>query len=234
MNPLSAAILGGSLLVGLALAGYSIGESFVGARLLDRTVTVKGLAEREVPADTAIWPIQFVVAGNELGPLLETIEAQTASVSTFLEEQGFGPAEISLASPVITDRLAQSYGPDSPVRFTVAQVITVFSPQIDRVRGASRALLDLGKSGIVFAGSSYELRTEYLFNGLNDIKPAMVEEATRHARSVAEKFAADSGSRLGRIKTARQGQFSIADRDSNTPHIKRVRVVSTLEYYLAD
>ena len=83
-------------------------------------------------------------------------------------------------------------------------------------------------------GDEYTSATEYLFTGLNEIKPEMVEEATRNAREVALKFARDSDSKLGKIRSARQGQFSISDRDKNTPHIKRVRVVSTIEYYLAD
>ena len=92
----------------------------------------------------------------------------------------------------------------------------------------------LGKQGIVIRGHDYENRTEYLFTGLNDIKPDMIEEATRNARVVAEKFAADSDSSLGKIKQARQGQFSISDRDQNNPHMKKIRVVSTIEYYLSD
>lgn len=95
-------------------------------------------------------------------------------------------------------------------------------------------LVDLGKKGIVIAAQNYDSRTEYIFTGLNNIKPEMVEEATILAREVAEKFAKDSNSKLGKIKKARQGQFSIQNRDSNTPYIKKVRVVSTLEYYLSD
>ncbi|MEZ5557800.1 MAG: hypothetical protein R3E86_04550 [Pseudomonadales bacterium] len=110
----------------------------------------------------------------------------------------------------------------------------MFTRKIDAVRAAGRELLALGKAGIVFTQGNYELRTQYLFNGLNEIKPAMIEEATRNAREVAQKFAEDSRSRLGKIRSARQGQFSIEDRDSNNPHIKKVRVVSTLEYYLTD
>ena len=95
-------------------------------------------------------------------------------------------------------------------------------------------LSSLGKKGIVFSASNYETRTEYIFSKLNDIKPEMIEEATNNAREVAQKFATDSQSRLGKIKRAYQGQFTISDRDNNNPHIKKVRVVSTVEYYLAD
>ena len=113
-------------------------------------------------------------------------------------------------------------------------VITVYSEKIGLVRKTQNELAELGKKGIVFGGAEYGQRTEYLFTKLNDLKPAMIEEATRKAREVAEKFAADSNSTLGKIKSANQGQFTVNDRDSNTPHIKNVRVVSTVEYYLSD
>ena len=95
-------------------------------------------------------------------------------------------------------------------------------------------LVELGKQGLAIAGADYEARTQFLFTRLNDIKPDMIEAATRNAREVATRFAQDSDSRLGKIRRASQGQFSIDDRDSNTPHIKKVRVVSTVEYYLSD
>ncbi|MDZ7668238.1 MAG: SIMPL domain-containing protein [Gammaproteobacteria bacterium] len=235
MNNVTAALLGSLVAVGLALGGYFVGSGFVDARALERTVEVKGLAEREVPADTAIWPIQYVVAGNDLQPLLVELEQQGEQVRAFLTLRGFAEEEISVGAPNITDRQAQGYGdPNARLRYSVSQVVTVFTTKIDAVRGAGRELLELGKAGIVLNQDNYEFRTQYLFNGLNDIKPGMIEQATRKAREVAQKFAEDSNSRLGKIRTARQGQFSIADRDSNNPHIKNVRVVSTLEYYLAD
>ena len=220
---------------GLALGGFFVGNGFYMSRALERTVEVKGLAEREVPADTAIWPIQFTVAGNDLEPLLSRLEEQGEQVRAFLTLQGFAEDEISIGAPNITDRHAQGFGdPNVRFRYAVSQVVTVFTGKVDAVRGAGRELLELGKAGIVFNQDSYEHRTQYLFNGLNDIKPAMIEEATRNAREVAQKFAEDSDSRLGKIRDARQGQFSISDRDSNNPHVKKVRVVSTLEYYLVD
>lgn len=231
----AALILGLLAAAGLALGGYFVGNGFVEARALERTVEVKGLAEREVPADTAIWPLQIVVAGNELEPLLGQLEKQGEQVRAFLTLRGFPADEISVSSPSITDRLAQGYGDQNvKLRYSGSQVITVFTSDIEAVRAAGDDLLELGKAGIVLNQDNYELRTQYLFNGLNEIKPAMIEAATREARAVAQKFAEDSNSRLGRIRTARQGQFSIADRDTNNPHIKNVRVVSTLEYYLVD
>jgi uncharacterized protein len=235
VNGTTAAVLGVLLAVGLAFGGYFAGNGFVEARALERFVEVKGLAEREVLADTAIWPLQFMVTGNELDALLVQIEQQSEQVRGFLTLRGFAGDELSVNAPNILDRLAHGYAdPNIRYRYSVSLVITVFTSKIDAVRSAGRELLELGKAGIVFNQDHYEFRPQYLFNGLNELKPAMIEEATRNGRDVAQKFAEDSASRLGKIRSARQGQFTISDRDSNNPHIKNVRVVSTLEYYLAD
>jgi hypothetical protein len=235
LNTFSSIALGALIAVGLAFAGYAVGKGFVEARALERSVEVKGLAEREVPADTAIWPLQFVIAGDELEPLVRQIEAQREAVMFFLGARGFTADEISVSAPSVVDRLAQPFSdPNVRFRYSMSQVVTVFTGKIDAVRNAGRELLELGKAGVVLNQENYEFRTQYLFNGLNDIKPAMIEEATRNGREVAAKFAADSASQLGKLKSARQGQFTIEDRDSNNPHIKKVRVVSTLEYYLVD
>ena len=239
MNTFPALLLALAIGLGTSFAGYSIGsrigKGFTDARALERTVSVKGLSERDVPADVAIWPLQINVADNDLTNLVATVEKQQAMVIEFLTTHGFAEAEITVGAPAITDKQAQAYGND-PIRFRylAQQVVTVYTKKIDAVRAANRELLELGKAGVVFSQENYELKTQYLFQGLNEIKPAMVEEATRNARVVAEKFAADSDSRLGKIKSAAQGQFTVEDRDSNNPHIKRVRIVSTLEYYLAD
>lgn len=235
MNSLLALLLALAIGIGTPLAGYFIGRGFTDARALDRSVSVKGLSERDVPADVAIWPLQLNVADNDLTALVQTIEKQKAMVIEFLTARGFAENEITVGAPTITDKQAQSYGNENVrFRFLGQQVVTVYTKNIEAVRNANRELLELGKVGVVFSQENYELRTQYLFQGLNEIKPEMVEEATRNARVVAEKFAADSASRLGKLKSAAQGQFTVEDRDSNNPHIKRVRVVSTLEYYLAD
>lgn len=226
-------VLGGLLAVGMAAAAWLGGEALLSFRQLERTVTVKGLAEREVPANQVIWPVRFAEAGNDLGGLYATMADHTEKVVDFLREQGFSEEEISPSAPSVTDRQAQDWGDSgSRYRYSASAVITVYTTEVDRVRRAQRSLLELGRQGVALTTEGYQAQAEYLFTDLNALKPAMVEEATRNAREVAEKFAHDSGSRLGRIRTASQGQFSIADRDSNTPHVKRVRVVSTIEYYL--
>ena len=231
-----ALILGALLCLGLALLGRFTANGIVALRALDRSVTVKGLAEREVTADVAIWPVKFAVAGNDLGRLTAELEQATQLVLGFLAGAGFPADEITTGVPAIIDRQAERYGGANPApfRYLGDGSVTVYSHDIDRVRGAMSSLGELGKQGVAVGAQDYDARTQFLFTRLNDIKPAMIEEATRNAREVAEKFARDSASGLGRIKTAQQGQFTIEDRDSNTPHIKKVRVVATLEYYLID
>lgn len=228
--------LGLFIFLGLVSLGYLLGKATVDYKQFERSVTVKGLSEREYSADIVIWPIQFTAASNQLESLYDTIDTSTNKISTFLIKQGVKAEEITLSSPAITDKSAQQYGGSNRAqfRYTAVQTVVVYSTEIDAVRAVMGSLSALGKQGIVFTGGNYSSQTEYLFTKLNDVKPEMIEEATRKAREVAEKFAADSQSQLGKIKKARQGQFSIAARDNNNPHIKKVRVVSTVEYYLSD
>ncbi|MFH2051349.1 MAG: SIMPL domain-containing protein [bacterium] len=231
-----ALILGVLLGAGLTLLGWFTAQGIVRLRALDRTVTVKGLAEQEVPADIAIWPITFAVAGDDLARVTADLERNTGLVLAFLETAGFTADEVTTGVPAIIDKQAERYGGGDQGRFRYLGngTVTVYSPAIEKVRAAMRDVGNLGKQGVAVGSQNYDSRTQFLFTGLNTIKPGMIEEATRNAREVAEKFARDSDSNLGKIKQAWQGQFSIEDRDSNTPHIKKVRVVATLEYYLVD
>ncbi len=232
----SALTLGICIFLGLAALGYLIGDAAIEYKQFERTVTVKGLSEREYPADIVIWPIKFTAASNELETLYNSIDDSTAKIKTFLARNGIKTDEITFASPAITDKSAQQYGNNNNAefRYTASQTVTVYSKNIDGVRKVMGSLSQLGKQGIVFTGGDYQSQTEYIFTRLNEVKPEMIEEATRKAREVAEKFASDSDSELGKIKRASQGQFSIEARDNNNPHIKKVRVVSTVEYYLSD
>lgn len=232
----SALVLGVLLCAGLIGLGYFLADGFLHAKALERTVTVKGLSERDVPANVAIWPIKFTAADNDLVALYAAIEKNNALIVEFLRRAGFADTEISVSAPSILDRQAQAYGNEgnATYRYTATSTISVYSENVERVRSSMDELVELGKQGLAIAGQDYEARTQFLFTQLNELKPAMIEEATRNAREVAGKFAQDSDSRLGKIKAASQGQFSIEDRDSSTPHIKKVRVVSTVEYYLSD
>jgi len=235
-NTGSALVLGVFILLGLAALGYLLGDAAIRFKEFERSVTVKGLSEQEYPADVVIWPIQFTLASNELAALYATLEDNTARIRAFLQDAGIETAEITVSAPVITDKSAQSYGgaQQPEFRYSALQTVTVYSDNVERVRGVMSRLVDLGKQGIALTGGGYQEQTEYLFTRLNEVKPAMIEEATTKAREVAMKFAQDSNSRLGKIKRASQGQFAISPRDRNNPHIKNVRVVSTVEYYLSD
>ena len=232
----SALILGVSIFLGLTSLGYLLGNAAIEFKEYERTVTVKGLSEREYEADIVIWPIQFTEAGNDLEKLYESIERRTDKIRVCLKKTGIKLEGITFTSPSITDKSAQQYGNQAKAefRYTAVQTVTVYSKNISSVRNVMSSLSALGKQGIVFTRGNYQAQTEYLFTRLNEVKPEMIEEATRKAREVAEKFASDSKSTLGKIRKASQGQFSINARDKNNPHIKKVRVVSTVVYYLSD
>lgn len=230
------------LAIGVALAGWFIGDGFVAGRRADNIVTVKGLAEREVKADLALWPLRFVATNDNLAVAQGKIAADTAVVTRFVTEAGIDPASVQTEPLEVTDRLAERYR-SGPVesRFIVAQTVMVRSTDVDRIDALARRLGDLVAAGVVLTteGQPYP-GPLYLFTGLNDIKPSMIGEATVNARDGAEKFAADSGSQIAGIRRAAQGVFQILPRD-NAPGVieerqilKTVRVVSTIEYLLED
>jgi len=228
-------ILGFFIFLGLSALGYLLANAAVKVKEYERSVTAKGLSEREYTADIIIWPIQFTAANNDLSQLYKLVDASSLKIKQFLLKKGIKEKEISFSSPVITDKSAQQYGnAKAEFRYAAMQTVTVYSEDIKRVREMMNSLSELGRSGIAFTGNNYQSQTKYIFTRLNEVKPEMIEEATKQARVVAQKFAADSQSKLGKIRKASQGQFSISARDQNNPHIKKVRVVSTVEYYLSD
>mgnify|MGYP001440898789 CR=1 FL=1 len=228
-------LLAAGILLGLAILGFLLKEAVHSFKQYERTVTVRGLSEQEHLADIVIWPIRFTETSNNLEEIYQQLEESSGKIVQFLESNGVASDEITVAAPIVTDRSAQVYGESNyPFRYVATQTVTVYSREVEQVRDIMNDLVDLGKQGVTITGDEYMDRTEYLYTRLNDIKPMMIEEATREARKVAQKFAEDSDSRLGKIKTASQGQFSISPRDNNNPHIKNVRVVSTIVYYLSD
>lgn len=202
----------------------------------ERVVTVKGLCEREVPADKVTWPLIYKELGNDPAEIYQRIEKKNATVTEFLRKHGLSDAEITVNPPQVKDRFADSWSQENIVnRYVASSVIIVSSTQVDLVRRIMQKQAELMKTGIALISEEYGSNmVKYEFTGLNDIKPEMVEESTKNARATAEKFAKDSDSELGKIRRATQGQFSISDRDNNTPYIKNVRVVSTIEYYIRD
>lgn len=226
---LSSLILG----VGLLLLGSFVGSGIKSISDNSRVVTVRGLAEKEVKANKVTWPIVFKTTGNDLPAIYSQIEATNNAIRKFLTSNGVPDAEISVNAPEVVDMTAERYSSTpAPYHYNVTQVTVVTSENVDLINSLIKKQTELMKEGIAIVAGDYNYQTKYEFTDLNSIKPAMIAEATKNAREAAKKFADDSDSRLGKIKTASQGQFSIEDRDQYTPYIKNVRVVSTIEYYL--
>lgn len=225
-------IAGVCVAIGITSVGISLKAGIDHFVDRDRVVTVKGLAERNVQADYVIWPVTFRVTGNDLSALYEKAQTQSEEIRNFLISQGIKAQDISQGTPSVQDLHADFYGNNlPPERYRMEMAVSVATTDVDTVLKAMVNQSELIQKGVLF---TQNYRTQFSFNGLNSIKPEMVEEATKNARSTAQKFAEDSDSELGKIRRASQGQFSIYDRDSNTPYIKRVRVVTTVEYYLKD
>ena len=197
----------------------------------DRKVTVKGLAEREVPADKVTWSIGTKVTGNDLPLLYEEINLQTAKIKKFLKQNGLDEKEITVNPPSISDLEAREWGDNNKsFRYIVSTTITVATNKVDQVKNAIFLQAELLKQGVAIENSN----AEYEYASFQQMKPEMMAEAIKNAQKTAEQFAEASNARLGEIQTAGQGQFEIDDRDQNTPYIKKLRVVTTITYSLVD
>jgi hypothetical protein len=220
---------------GLFLMGLFIENGLDGFSNKDRVVNVKGLAEMEVMANKVTWPLMYKEIGNDLTSLYNKINNTNKTIIDFLKENGIDDNEISINAPEIIDLNADRYNTNnSPYRYNVTEIITVTSSKVHLVRKIIGEQSELLKQGIAITGGDYMYRVNYEYTDLNSIKPSMIEEATKNARAAGEKFASDSDSKIGKIKRASQGQFSITDRDEFTPYIKKIRVVTTIDYYLED
>ena len=222
------------VMIGLIVLGSMMPKAVQKYRSYDRTVNVKGLCEKEVKADKVIWPVVYKVMADDVQTIYNETDASNEAIVAFLKSGGIKDDEITVSVPMISDKFATEYGSnDRAYRFISKNVVTVCTSDVDAVLALMAKQSVLLKKGIVAGGGNqWENPVEFRYEGLNVIKPAMIEEATRNARETANKFAKDSGSRLGKIKTANQGTFTIEDRDSNTPYIKKVRVVTSVTYYL--
>jgi len=222
--------------LGIFLGAILLKSGFTSIQDSERVISVKGLSEKEVSANKVIWPILFKEVNNDLLALYNDIEKNNAKVLNFLKSNGINENEIAVSPPDILDFQTERYIPqDVRYRYNGTSIITVASSDVDKVRALIPQIASLIKEGIaVSANRQYENPIKYNFTGLNDVKPTMIEEATKNARVSAEKFATDSESKLGKIKSAAQGQMSISDRDENSPHIKTLRVVTTVVYFLKD
>ncbi|MBR1404595.1 MAG: SIMPL domain-containing protein [Treponema sp.] len=201
----------------------------------NRTVTVRGLSEKEVPADMAVWRLSFSLGGNNLPSLQREIIQQTEIVTDFLKAHGLSDADFSVLSPSITDTSVDLYIDSSKRSFVYVakQTVLVRSQKVASVKKASEDTLELVGKGISVR-SDYDSKVNYEFNGLNQIKPEMIALATENAREAAEQFAHDSHSKVGKILSASQGLFSIEDAAPGLEELKHVRVVTTVVYALAD
>jgi len=218
---------------GLALGGYFVGDGLYAARASERYVTVKGLAEREVPANLAMWPLVFTTAADDLDALQAEVDANVERIEGFLRPE-FAPEELTLSVPRITDNWAQSSAGMRPAfRYAAEVTLTLRTSKVGAVLAAMARSGELVKAGVPLI-RSYEYQPEFLFTDLERIKPEMIAEATRDARRAAEQFAQDSASAVGAIRNAQQGYFSIDDRDRFSPEHKKVRVVTTVQYFLVD
>jgi len=246
-------LLGILLALGLIIGGWVLGVEIKNTRLADRYVTVKGLVERNVKSDLAIWPLSYKEAGDDLTAVYAKTEADKKVILDFLQQQTIQPNEIELGIIRVVDTQANEYGGGNraPHRYIVDQQITVRTTRVDVVANAAQKTMQLLQKGIVLGGNGGTVGQglAYKFTALNSIKPDMITEATRNARAAADRFASDSGSKVGAIRQANQGVFSIlpADQGSATEGpgeggemmygadaslMKTVRVVTTVQYYL--
>lgn len=234
--------------LGLVGAAVILGRSLADIRKTERFVTVKGFAEREVKADLAVWPIQLEAAGNSVAEVSQMLESTRAKVLDFLKEKGFPVEEITSQGLRVSDRQAREYGDSKNLlRYIGAATIVVRSKDVDKVQQVSRMTGDLVHAGVVLAAHGGSQGLQFLYTQLSTIKPGMITDATKNARAAADQFASDSGSKVGPIRRASQGLFSITDRDqaasgetegggnyyarASDPN-KRVRVVVTVDYLL--
>lgn len=232
-----ASVIISSVIIGLSIVilGFALKTAFDNFTNRDRVVTVRGLCEKEVNANKVTWPIVTKELGNDLQTIYSKVEATNKAILAFLHANGIEDAEISVNAPNVYDRTADSYSQhDVLYRYNVTNVVVVTSAKVDLVRELIKKQTELMKQGIAVVAGDYNYQIQYEYTDLNTIKPEMIASATASAREAADKFAADSDSGLGKIKTATQGQFSISDRDQYTPFIKTVRVVTYITYYLED
>lgn len=230
----------GILALGIALGGFFPGYYYYQSQRDNRTVTVKGLAELNVKANLAIWKIKFKTTGNDLTTLQKKMESDLQTIVAYLEKRNFKPDEIIIGRMNTNDLMTNPYrdAKAEESRYILDQTVTLRSENVEATEAALREIGSLVANGIIFDNQDYTSPVSYLFTGLNQVKPQMLEEATQNAKQAAEEFAKSSGSTVGKIKNANQGVFSILPREqipgaNETEQIdKTIRVVSTVVYYL--
>ena len=215
--------------VGMTAMGWSIKSGIDNFSNKDRKVTVKGLAEREVKADKVTWSLSSNEMGDDLPTLYERINVKTDKIKAFLKKSGIDEEEITVNPPTVNDLESNQWSENRKnFRYIINTTLTVSTKKVDQVKDAIFKQAELLKQGVAIEGSN----PQYEYVSFQQMKPEMMEEAIKNAQKTAEQFAKASNSTLGNIQTAGQGQFEIDDRDQNTPHIKKLRVVTTITYGL--
>ncbi|HXS49169.1 MAG TPA: SIMPL domain-containing protein [Sphingomicrobium sp.] len=226
--------------VGLTTSGYVLGDGLRRAKMAERTVTVRGVSERNVTADLATWTVDFSQEGSDLGPVQQSVNSQAQAVHAFFQRAGFRADEVTDSDVSVARERGRvedgkSVGPD---KLTVRRSIQLRTHDVMKARAAYARQADLLRDGVELSGSN----VSYTFTHLNALKPEMIAEADRNARASAEQFARDSGAEVGRIRTASQGYFSVGPRDGEecedcnssggSSPFQKVRVVTTIDYDL--
>ena len=221
--------------LGLVLSGYLLGDGLRRAKAAERTVSVRGVSERDVVADLATWSVDFAEAGASLEPVQASVETKSRAVRAFLTRAGFKPEDITDTAVTASQAFDKDRNADV---VTVSRSIQLRSRDVMRVRAAFGRQADLIRDGVALSNSA----VVYNFTALNALKPRMIAEANQAARRNAEQFAHDSGEAVGRIKSASQGYFAVGPRDGDSDGdggssgtgspLQKVRVVTTVDYDL--
>jgi uncharacterized protein len=228
------AFIAASLLLGI---GISLGGSFVGEGISNwnsgrRIIAVKGLSEKEVPASVATWSIGYRATGNDLSAINRKLSESTKTVIAFLKSAGFDEKDIAVQPPALHDASMEPRErdvPPPPERFRAEQSVLLRTAKVDLIKPALASASTLMVNGVLLSGGC---QPNYIYNQLNEIKPTMIQEATKNARVAAEQFSRDSQTSLGKLRSASQGWFQVEDRDAATPERKMVRVVVDVDYEL--
>ena len=218
------------LALGVAAAGFFIGEGISGRNDSRRIISVKGLSEREVPASVATWTIGYSATGNDLERINKQLGDSTKAVLAFLKAASFDDADMAVQPPALHDTSMDQRDKDSPPppeRYSASQAVLLRTSKVDAIKPALASASNLMISGVLLSGKA---EPKYVFNQLNEIKPGMIQEATTNARLAAEQFSRDSQTTLGKLRNATQGWFQVENRDEATPERKTVRVVVDVEY----
>ena len=229
-NPIAVFLSALLIAAGVATGGFFIGDGIAARSSGRRTISVKGLSEREVPASVATWSVVYSATGNDVSQINKKLAESTNAVIAFLKGAGFAETDLAIQPPVVRDTSMDERDKDSPPppeRYSATQSVLLRTSKVDAIKPALASASNLMSSGVLLSGKA---QPNYIYNQLNDIKPGMIQEATKNARIAADQFSRDSQTTLGKLRNASQGWFQVENRDEATPERKTVRVVVDVEY----